>query len=414
MIHRKFSKRLLDSLKRKEVTIVIGARQVGKTTMVRDVLASISKQGEKVIALNMDIEEDAAFFSSQQTLLNKIQLEFGSEAGCVFIDEIQQKEDAGRFLKGIYDQNLPYKFIVTGSGSLELKEKISEALTGRKYLIEMPPVSFVEFLDYKTDYKYSKRLEQFCRIESSKLGFLFKEYLIFGGYPKVITEQGVEAKKVVMDEIFTSYITKDISFLLGVRAPDKFVKLIKLLAVQSGGIINYAQLCNDTGLTLDTLKNYLWYAEQTFIIDLVKPYYTNAKKELTKAPIVYFNDTGMCHFGQGVYGSSVMPHKGFSFQNLIYILLKQMFQRGVDKVNYWRTKDKAEVDFVVHDKGNVTPFEVKYSHLKKAAVSRSYRSFINKYSPEIGYVINLSLDDELIIGETTVKFIPYWKLLFIK
>ncbi len=413
MIQRQLSDQLLRSLKRKEVTIIIGARQVGKTTMVQKVLGELSKKGEKVIFLNLDFEEDATYFSSQQSLLYKIQLEFGQEAGFVFIDEIQQKEDAGRFLKGIYDQGLPYKFVVTGSGSLELKEKISEALTGRKLLIEMPTVSFIEFIDYKTHYKYSERLELFCEIEEGKLELLLEEYLRFGGYPKVITEQGVTSKREVMDEIFTSYITKDISYLLGVRVPDKFVKMIKLLAVQAGGIINYSQLCNDTGLTLDTVKNYLWYAEQTFIIDLIKPYYTNAKKELTKSPTVYFNDTGMCYFGQGVYGQSRMQNSGFIFQNFVYTLLKQRFKKGVDKVNYWRTKDKAEVDFVVHQEGKVIPIEVKCSQLKKPAITRSYRSFINKYNPEIGYVVNLTLKEDLKIGETMVHFVPYWKLMFL-
>ena len=413
MIQRQFSKLLMDSLKRKEVTIVIGARQVGKTTMVQDVLASISGKGEKVISFNLDIEEDAVFFSSQQTLLNKIQLEFGSEGGIVFVDEIHQKQDAGRFLKGLYDQGLPYKFVVTGSGSLELKEKISEALTGRKYLIEMPPVTFKEFLDYKTGYKYSDRLELFCQVEAVRLDQLLQEYMMFGGYPKVITEKGTLAKKEVMDEIFTSYITKDISYLIGVRAPHKYVTLIKLLAVQAGGIVNYTKLCNDVGLNVDTLKNYLWYAEQTFVIDLVKPFYTNAKRELTKAPAVYFSDTGMCNFGQGLYGVTSVRNLGFVFQNFVYTLLKQRYQSGVNKVNYWRTKDKAEVDFVVHEQGSVIPVEVKYSELKKPTITRSYRSFINRYAPKKGLVVNSTLDEEIIIGQTKVSFIPYWKLLFV-
>ena len=149
--------------------ITIGARQIGKTTVLREILNDLSKQRELSLFLNLDIEEDAAFFESQQILLNRIRLEFGNKNGYIFIDEIQQKEDAGRFLKGIYDMDLPYKFVVTGSGSLELKEKISEALTGRKHLLHMWPVSFYEYLDYKTAYKYSDRLQDFCSIESNKL-----------------------------------------------------------------------------------------------------------------------------------------------------------------------------------------------------------------------------------------------------
>jgi predicted AAA+ superfamily ATPase len=235
---------------------------------------------------------------------------------------------------------------------------------------------------------------------------------MFGGYPKVITEQEASAKRIVMDEVFTSYITKDITYLLGVRAPEQFVKLIKLLAVQSGGILNYSQLCNDSGLTLATLKNYLWYAEQTFIIDLITPYFTNAKKEITKAPVVYFNDVGMNNFAQGIYGSISEVNKGFIFQSFVYSLLKARWTKGLNKVNYWRTKDKAEVDFIVHEEGRIIPIEVKYSDLKKTAITRSFRSFIYRYSPAKAYVVNLTLENQMKINDTEIEFIPYWKLMF--
>ncbi len=399
------------SLQKKEVTILIGARQIGKTTVLREILNDLSKQRELSLFLNLDIEEDAAFFESQQILLNRIRLEFGNKNGYIFIDEIQQKEDAGRFLKGIYDMDLPYKFVVTGSGSLELKEKISEALTGRKHLLHMWPVSFYEYLDYKTAYKYSDRLQDFCSIESNKLQLLLDEYLAHGGYPKVITSEDLASKVDVVNEVFTSYITKDISYLLEVRATDKFVKMIKLLAVQAGGILNYSQLASDTGVSLDTLKNYLWYAEQTFIISLIKPYFTNAKKELTKSPVVYFNDVGMLNFAAGRFGRFNFVD-GFVFQNFIFTLLNQKYSTPLNPINHWRTKDKAEVDFIIHIDNEAIPVEVKHSNLKKTAISRSFRSFINRYQPSKAFVINLSLKDTMQLNETIIEFIPYWELIF--
>ena len=405
MINRVIKREIIDSLRLKEITVVIGARQVGKTTVLKEIMSEL----DKTLFFNLDIEQDNLHFESQQHFLQRIQLEFGDEKAYVFIDEVQQKKDAGRFLKGLYDMDLPYKFIVTGSGSIELKEKINEALTGRKHLIEMSSVTFNEFVNYKTDNKYTNRLKTYFEIEKEQTKLFLDEYLKFGGYPAVVTAETALRKKEIMNEIFNSYITKDISFLLEVKFPDKFVKLIQLLAVQSGSIINYSQLSQDTALSVETLKNYLWYAEQTFIISIVKPYFTNAKKEITKSPTIYFNDLGMCNFSKSSYGIGNVD--GMLFQNFIYLLLKKKYEKGLSKINFWRTKDKAEVDFVVQSEQGLTPIEVKYSELKKPTVSRSFRSFINKYSPKIAFIVNLGLETDMLINETTVKFIPYWKLV---
>lgn len=404
MISRTLKYKILDSLKLKEITVLIGARQVGKTTLLKEIISEL----DNVLYFNLDIEQDSVHFDSQEIFLQKVQLEVGTEKAYIFIDEIQQKEDAGRFMKGLYDMDLPYKFIVTGSGSIELKEKIGEALTGRKYMIEMSTVSFEEFVNYKTNYKYKKRLDTFFSVEVKKTRLLLEEYLIYGGYPSVITAETINRKKEVMNEIFTSYLTKDISFLLGVKHPDKFVKMIRLLAVQSGAMINYSQLSQDTGLRLETLKTYIWYAEQTFIISIVNPFFTNSKKEITKSPNIYFNDVGMCNFSKSNFNSS--SNSGMIFQNFIFLKLRKKYEKGLNKVNYWRTKDKAEVDFIVHTEDGVLPIEVKYSELKKATVTRSFRSFIKKYSPKKAIVVNLTLDESMYIESTEVIFIPYFKL----
>jgi len=409
MIKRNIKEKLVNSLELKEITIITGARQVGKTTMLKEVMADLKKKGKNVLYFNLDIEEDDRHFQSQQKLLNKIELEAGVERAYVFIDEIQQKENAGKFLKGIWDMDLPYKFIVTGSGSLELKEKISEALTGRKYLLEMEPVSFLEFVNYKTQYKYQKRINDFFQSEPEKMELFLNEYLAFGGYPAVITTATILRKQEVMNEIFVSYITKDVSSLLGIRQPDKFVKLIQLLAVQSGNIMNYSQLAQDTGMRLETLKNYLWYAEQTFIINIIKPWFTNLKKELIKSPTIYFNDLGMLNFSKNIFAA--MQPGGMLFQNFIYLILKEKYAKGLSRINYWRTKDKAEVDFIVHTTQGVVPVEVKFKNMKKAAISRSFKSFLTKYKPKIGFIVNLELSETVRIDETDIYFIPYWKLI---
>jgi len=405
MIERKIKDIILADLKLKEITVLIGARQVGKTTLLKEIMLGLDQK----IYFNLDIEQDNEHFISQQIFLKKLELELGNKKAYVFIDEIQQKEDAGRFLKGMYDMELPYKFVVTGSGSIELKEKINEALTGRKHLIEMSPVSFEEYINYKTNYKYRDRLQVFFDVEKNRTDLLLQEYLTFGGYPAVVTAETSARKKDIMDEVFSSYVSKDISFLLGVKQPDKFVKMIRLIAVQSGAIVNYSQLAQDVGLRVETLKTYLWYAEQTFIISVVKPYFTNTKKEITKSPTIYFNDIGLLNYSKSSF--SFERIEGMTFQNFVYLLLKAKYTKGLNKINFWRSKDKAEVDFVIQTENGLTPVEVKYSNLKNTSISRSFRSFINKYQPQTAMLVNLNLEEDIVIENTLVKFIPYWKLL---
>lgn len=125
--------------------MVVGARQVGKTTLLLYVRDQLQAQGKKTLFLNLDFESDYFYLESQERLLQKIKLEFGNDGGFVFLDEIQRKENAGLFLKSLYDMDVPYKFIVSGSGSMELEEKIHESLAGRKRLFELSTISLWEF-----------------------------------------------------------------------------------------------------------------------------------------------------------------------------------------------------------------------------------------------------------------------------
>ncbi len=412
MIKRNRKKDLLQSLNRKEITVLTGARQVGKTTLIKEIIRELEAKGEKTLYFNLDIERDMNYFRSQETFLNKLRLELGDAPAYVFIDEIQRKEEAGLFLKGIYDMDLPYKFTVTGSGSLELKQKIGEALTGRKILIYLPPVMFDEFVQYKTAYRYENRLALYFETEKENLALLLNEYLTYGGYPAVVTASTQDDKTGIMQEIFQSYLTKDIAWLLHVKSPDKFVRMMQLLAAQAGGLLRYSDLAHDVTVTVQTLKTYLWYAEQTFMIHTVKPFFTNPKKELTKSPVVYFNDLGMLHFLRGTLPGNLKT--GMDFQNFVYLILKERFERPLSPVKYWRTKNKAEVDFVIIRDGQVIPFEVKFSPIKKPVVSRSLRSFIEKYKPPRAYVVHTGDFFETKIETTEVIFLPYWKLYFLE
>jgi uncharacterized protein len=207
-------------------------------------------------------------------------------------------------------------------------------------------------------------------------------------------------KRMEMDEIYASYIEKDISLLLNIEKTEKISALVKLLASRTGKLVNYHEISNTLNLATETLKKYLWYLEKTFIINKLPPFFKNVKKEITKSPIYYFHDIGLKNYASGYfagYGDIVEP--GFVFQNFIFNILKDIFSNSPVSINFWRTLDKAEVDFIISAGDNIIPLEVKYQHMKSQQISRSFRSFIEKYSPEKAFIVNLGYNGSVKIGD---------------
>lgn len=415
MIKRKIITQLQNHLSSDQMTILIGPRQVGKTYLMRFLQQQLQEKGEKTVWLNLDNEEDRKRFSSQETLLSYIELQVGKKRAFVFIDEIQRKEDAGLFLKGVFDMNTLYKFIVSGSGSLELKAKIPESMAGRKRLFTIDPVSFEEFVNFKTDYQYENRLADFFAQEEGKTARLFSEYMVFGGYPRVVLAQTAAEKQHEMQEIYRSYIDRDIHYLLHLEKTDAFTNLLKILASQIGGLVNIHELASTVSIDEKTIKHYVFYLEQTFLIQKVTPYYRNTRSEITKAPLYYFVDIGLRNWLLGLFGlpQIPVPLSGHVFENIVYAMLKYHVELTPTQIHFWRTKDQAEVDFVLEKGMEATPVEVKHANLSKIEAPRSLRSFLGKYKPEKAYIVHGgSTVAKQTVGGTTVYLLPFYNLIF--
>jgi len=411
VIKRSIFNDILAHLDKKEMSLIIGPRQSGKTTIMFMLKDFLEKEGKKCVYLNLDVETDRVHFESQEALLSKISLEVGKEKSFIFIDEIQRKENAGLFLKGLYDMNLPYKFIISGSGSVELKEKIHESLAGRKRLFELSTLSFEEFVNYKTDYKYEDKLQDFYKIEPTKTTLYLYEYLNFGGYPRVVLEETVLEKTKIISELYQSYIEKDIAYLLNVQKTDDFTKLVRIISSQVGELINIAELSSTLGISLATVKNYLWYLEKTYIVHKITPYFKNVRKEITKSPVLYFYDLGLRNYVNGSFGNLSNPADiGFLFQNFVANELKLKFEQTATGLHFWRTTDKAEVDFVVVIGDKLFPIEVKFKDIKSAEISKSLHSFISKYNPKSVIVVHLGAEFSTKINDANVTFVPFYKM----
>lgn len=413
MIKRQLFSELQAHLSQKEISLIVGPRQAGKTTLMMALKRELDSRGEATLFLNLDIENDRQFFASQESLLRKVHLELGERGGYVFIDEIQRKEDAGLFLKGLYDMNLPCKFIVSGSGSLELKEKIHESLSGRKRVFELGPLNFIEFANYKTDYRYEGNLFEFLTVEKRKTQGLLEEYLSFGGYPRVVLEETVDEKRKIIAELYQSYLERDIVYLLGVQKTDRFTALVRLMSSQIGQLATISEIANTLNLNVVTVNNYLWYMEKTFFLHRVTPFFRNMRKELTKSPVFYFYDLGMRNFALGIFGGAPLTpaEGGLLFQNFIHNVLREKIANTAHQVHYWRTTSKAEVDFVVDQNVQILPVEVKYRNLSAPETTRSFQSFLNAYHPRQGFIVHLGAEMQKRINNTDVHFINWTQLL---
>jgi len=411
MIKRRLFKVLQNHLEKKEISLIIGPRQAGKTTVMLLLKDFLEKKGERTVLLNLDIETDRQFFNSQEQLLRKISLEVGQDKAYVFIDEIQQKVDAGLFLKGLYDMNLPYKFIVSGSGSVELKEHIHESLAGRKRIFELTTLTFEEFVNYKTNYKYEDKLEEFFVLEKERTKRLLEEYLNFGGYPRVVLEETIEEKRGVIEELYQSYLERDIVYLLGVQKTESFTALVKVMASQIGSPVNVSELSNTLGLSVATINNYLWYMQKTYLLNKITPFFKNIRKEITKSPVFYFHDLGLRNYAFGTFGTiGLSVSTGHLFENFVFNILREKIGDSATQIHFWRTKDKAEVDFILNYGLKIIPIEVKYKEIKTPKITRSFQSFVTKYNPDKRYVVHLGLEIEDKMHN--INFVPYHALLY--
>jgi len=415
-IHRKIYLQLKNHLDKSEISLILGPRQAGKTTVMKRLQEELKKLDKSTLFLNLDITEDKYFFKSQHILLDLIEKKAGRKRVYVFIDEISRLENAGLFLKGLYDLEPNHKFIVSGSGSLELKADIIEPLTGRKKIFYCFPLSFTEFAAHKLDVHFDdpdKLYEKTTKklvIQPYQRQRIINEYISYGGYPRVVLAETEEGKNEILREIYSSYLEKDIALLLKVEKEQAFENLVKILAHQVGNLINRSELSSALGLTEKTIKKYLYYLEKTFVINLTKPFFRNARKELIKSPKVYFSDLGLLHIAQGILPSIQKPAKGNVFENACFLRLKELDL--LKPPQFWRTKSGAEVDFIISSQktGKPIPIEVKLS--PNNVFGKSLISFIKKYQPEEGVIYSLSEKGntkkyEYGSTKTIIQFFPY-------
>ncbi len=410
LIQREIFQEISAHLGKPEMTLIIGARQTGKTVLLGMLKEWLVKQkkvsDENIFYFNLDIIKDWEFFQSQTKFIEFLEDRSEKRKIYVFVDEAQRVPECSRFFKGVYDSKLNVKLILTGSSSLELKTHFKESLAGRKRVFHLSSFSFTEFLQAKdkTLAEILKKKPKISEISKKQILSLFKEYIIWGGYPRVVLSETIKEKSDILADIYSSYIEKDIVGLLEIKNRLGFSRLTKLLAGQIGQLVNISELTNSLNLDRETIKRYLKALEETFIVSPLIPYFKNPRQEIVKQNKIYFNDTGIRNYALGNFLSlSERQDKGLILENVVFkeiSLSLSVFQ----KIRFWRTKQGAEVDFLILEREKIIPVEVK-SNIKKSIIPLGLRSFIEKYSPERAFVVNLLLEKKIKIKKTRVDFI---------
>jgi len=405
---RKIEKDLEPWLKRKEIIIIKGARQTGKTTLLlhlKEILGGeyITLEDEEMKrALEKEPKEFIKRFEGKRFL---------------FIDEAQYFKEIGKVLKLLFDlYGNKIKLIVTGSGSFDIKVEIGKYLVGRAVYFELFPLDFEEFLLWKRKDLYSifldykKELLDFIfQDKTPKLKPIFEkeflncleEYIIFGGFPAIVKEENHQIKKELLKNLVRTYLEKDIFFFLGVRQIEKFRDFLNYLAINSGSILNLSNVVSDLKIDYKTCQDYLNILSNTYLIYLLPPFYKNLSTELKKSKKVYFSDSGLRNsLMENFLSLEKRSDKGLLFELFILNEMRRIFS----KIKYWRTTGKAEVDFIVEVENKILPIEVK----TEAKLKKGFLSFLKNYKPRKAIVFTLKEFGIKKIGETEIIFVPHF------
>ncbi len=381
MICRKLFLDLQAHLLKKEFSIITGARQTGKSTLLRQLEEYCRDQEIPVIFLNL--ENKPILQELNQSPLNILKfIADADKRAVILVDEIQYLDDASNFLKLLYDEHAgKIKIVATGSSAFYIDDHFRDSLAGRKKLFHLYTCSFDEYLEIggklalleeirnilsKKDYR-STRID-ILRIE-------WENYMIYGGYPAIITEVDTEEKMNRLKEIRDSFVKRDI-LEAGVQNETAFYGLFNILAAQSGNLVNVNELATTLRIKNETVVNYLTVLQKCFHIALIKPFSRNVRKELTKMQKVYLMDTGMRNcLLNNFHQLSFREDRGELWENTFYRILADKYE--MDEIRFWRTTAGNEVDFVLPDINEPKAIEVK--HDLNSIKPNKYKIFTSTY-----------------------------------
>ena len=351
MIERLLYKTIENKLFAGKIIILTGARQVGKTTLLKQLL----RQKEGVLWLNGDELQVQNLFANASA--DRLLSEF-SNSKIVILDEAQRIENIGLRLKLIADSDSEVQVIATGSSAFELANKVNEPLTGRKWEYQMFPLSFGEMVAHHGKLKEMRMLPR---------------RIIYGYYPEVVTNDGneVEILKLLTD----AYLYKDILSWESIKHPDKLQTLLRALAYQVGSQVSYNELSQMCSMDSKTVERYINLLEQCYIIFRLPSFSRNLRHELKSSRKIYFYDNGIRNALIADYRApEVRQDIGALWENFVIaerMKSNEYYHRWVNRY-FWRTKQQQEIDYLEESGGKLHAYEMKWNPRAKASITKTF------------------------------------------
>ena len=362
MIKRELLTTLNAKLNKGKAIVLLGPRQVGKTTLINTCL-----EGKDFLFLNGDDPEIRDLLENSG--VSKLGAIIGKNTR-VFIDEAQRIKDIGLIAKMIIDQFKEVQLFISGSSALEINQTTQEPLTGRKFEYQLFPISWEEFENHVGYLEASLQLE---------------ERLIYGMYPDVINHRS-DAREI-LKQLTSSYLYKDVLSVTGIKKPELLDKLLKALALQIGSEVSYNELANLLQIDKATVSKYIDLLEKAFIVFRLNSFSRNQRNEIKNNRKIYFYDNGIRNMIiNNLNTLDLRTDKGALWENFLIAerLKLQQYNQHYSNNYFWRTVQKQEIDFVEESNGQVTAYEFKWKSKGKAKIPVT---FLNQYDA-IGKVID--------------------------
>jgi predicted AAA+ superfamily ATPase len=415
LFHRDIIDKITAELSSPDILILLGSRQVGKTSILKIISNKLRSEKRNYIFLDMDLEINLEYFSSRETILKYIELQgFDPDKDPIFLllDEFHRVEGAGKTLKNLYDHHGNIKIIATGSSSLEINKTISESMSGRKMVFRVFPLNFREYLVFKQQDRLVSFFDKY-RAGDDFAAVFYKEYeklavekLIFGSFPEAVLQDNIERKGRKIEDILNSYLRKDIKEQLSVTDTVQYKKVLEYIGVTSGNLLNINNIARELGSYHRKISEWVNIAGETYLVDLVRPYSKNRKNEITKNPKAYFEDTGMRNFLIKNMSADLGTRldTGALVENFVYNEIASKIDI-FSEIKFWRTKSDTEIDFLLVRNQNILPIEVKsgsHTNIPKALISFCLREKLSK-----GVIVTKDIAKKVTRESIDFYFIPF-------
>ncbi len=386
-IKRIAENQLINLLNNPKVIILLGARQVGKTTLIKRIL-----QEHQGFILNLDIEVDKDRLLTVSHMAPSDGMKNLGDPSLLIIDEAQRLPEAARIVKGWFDSNINTKIILLGSSSLNLLDRTAESLTGRNIKLYLPPLLFSEILSAQSWYSKEMTPKLLKENMSNQLSSLIKEQMFFGSYPEsVVTAQ----KEQYLLNLVSDYLLKDVFQSTLIKSPEKVKKLLMLLAYQVGTEVSLSELATNLEMSRVTVEKYIDLLERSFVIFRLPTFNSNLRKEIVKSTKIFFWDTGVRNALIKEFNfSTSRADIGLLWENWVIaeFAKRNLLEGQPNNLYFWRTMSGSEVDLVVKGSNTFKAYEIKWSKTKAI----NGRAFSNRYNISVEVISKENVIDYIL------------------